>query len=127
MNDGGHDGDADKRRHHYRRHLHQQVNRDEHRNDRAADVYCEDGRAGDVARRHPVADAETANDLGGMRLAGRDARYWNIDIAADQADEQRSERQFGWQSERHESVIDDVDFDQDEKEREDEEEDDRVE
>src|SRR5271154_3179788 len=127
MNDSGYDGDADKRRHHDRGHLHQQVNRDEHRNDGAADVSREDGRAGDVARRHPIANAETANDSGGMRLAGRDARDRNIDVAADETDEQRRKRQLRRQSERDESVVDDVDFDQDEKEREDEKEDDRVE
>jgi hypothetical protein len=62
-----------------------------------------------------------------MRLAAGDARDGNIDVAADQAYEQGRESVFGRETEGHECIIDDVNFEQDEKERKDEEEGDRVE
>ena len=116
-----------KRRHEYRWHLHQQIHRDQYGNDRATDIHGDDGRVGDVASRHPVANAEAANHLGLMRLAAGDAGDGNIDVAADQTHEQCGESHLGRQAERDECIVDDVNFEQDEKEREDEEEDDRVE
>src|SRR5208282_6518452 len=127
MDDGSNDRDSDQRRHDYRGHLHQQVRRDQYGNDRTADIYGDDRRVGGVANRHSVANTETADHCGVVRPAGGNARDGNIDVAADETHEQSGECQLGWQADRHECVVDDVDFEQDKKEGEDEEEDDRVE
>src|SRR5580704_8821606 len=127
MNDGSDNRDSDQRGHDNRWHLHQQIQRDEHRDDRTPDIHRHDGRVGRVASWHPVANAETADHLGRMRLSAGDARDWNIDVAANQTRQQSRESQLRWQAKRHERVADYMDLEQDEEERQDKEKENRIE
>src|SRR6266478_2916100 len=127
MNDQGDDRRSDNRGNPDPRPVREQVHRDQHRDDRAADIHRDDRRAGLCRDWHLVANSEAAHHGRGMQVAARDSRDRNIDVTADQACEQRRERHLRWQPERHERVVDYMNLDQDEKEREQKKEKDRVE
>ena len=77
-------------------------------------------------RRHPIAHPEVAHHLGRGRFAAAaalDARDGDVDVTAEQADDQRPERRVGRQAQRVEGVIDRAQLEHREQEGECEEED----